>query len=276
MITQQKNKHSLHLLLCAQLICGCASTPASLPPDTRQHLGKVYLNSAGATGETFFHADFTNGGAGGAIKGAGQGALAGLDSCIDGAIGAAALAPVVLLVCTPILVSTGIVKGSSAGSTPVVSAETIANLEQRINEILKNADLSPALVATIDEQSQQNNYLAQYEISHGTLPAPETGESMSDVAAKWDYQTMIEIQVLKAGFESDDGKVPMMHFTMTAHVKLVDTKSGSVLQEQDYDYNSSPQPYKTWLTNDYRNVTLEIVKSNHALANNIIDAVFIK
>ena len=273
MINPQKNKHALHLLLCTQLVYGCASTPDALPPDTRQHLGKVYLNSAGATGETFFHADFANGGA---IKGAGEGALAGLDSCFNGALGAAALAPVVFLVCTPILVSTGIIKGSTTGRTPAVSADTIANLDQHINEILKNADLSPALVAAIDEQSQKNNYLAQYEISHGTLPSPDSGESMSDVAAKWDYQTMMEIQVLKAGFESDDGKVPMMHFTMTAHVKLVETKSGAVLQEQDYDYNSSPQPYNIWLNNTERNVMQEIVKANQAMANNIIDAVFIK
>src|SRR6478735_7484235 len=115
MFTRRQSQQAAYLLLCALLSNGCASKPESLAPDTRQHLGKVYLNSAGSTGETFFHADFANGGTSGAIKGAGKGALSGLDSCLNGALSTGGLAPIVLLVCTPIMVPTAMVKGSTAG-----------------------------------------------------------------------------------------------------------------------------------------------------------------
>lgn len=276
MFIRRKSTQPLCLWLCGLLTAGCASNPEPLPPDLRQKLGKVYVNSAGPTGETFFHADFVNGGTGGAIKGAGKGALTGLDSCLNNALSSGVLAPVVLLVCTPIVLPGSIAKGSEAGSNPSVPAAKLAEEEQHTNKLLQDADLSPALVATIDDESQKNAYLAQYEISHGTLPAPEQNESIKDIAAKWGYQTVMEVQVTQAGLETDDGKVPMMHFSMTAHVKLVDTKTGSVLQEQDYSYNSPVQPYAIWFKNDYRNLTSEIVKANHTLANNIIDGTFIK
>jgi hypothetical protein len=276
MLTRQDNQQSIRLLLCTLLVCGCASTPEPLSPDLRQKLGKVYVNSAGSTGETFFHADFANGGTSGALKGAGKGALTGLDSCVNNAISSGVLGPVVLLVCAPIVLPGSIARGSAAGSNPAVPATVLAEEEQQTNKILQDADLSPALVATIDEQSQQNSYLAQYEISHGTLPAPEKNESIKDIAAKWGYQTVMEVQVTKAGLETDDGKVPMMHFSMTAQVKLVEAKTGSVLQKQDYSYNSQVQPYAIWFKNDYRNITDQIVEANKTLANNIIDGVFIK
>ena len=131
-------------------------------------------------------------------------------------------------------------------------------------------------MATIDEQSQHNAYLAKYEISHGTLPLPENGETIVEVAAQWDYQTVAEIRIIEAGFESDAGKAPLLHFSMTAEVKLVETKSGSVLDKQEYRYDGTPQPYNIWFGDDLQRLPKEIATANRTLASNILSAIFIK
>ena len=261
-------------LICTLLLTSCASEPEPLSAETRQRLGKVYLSSAGATGETFFHADFDNGGTGGALKGAGKGAVQGLDDCVNGALGAGILAPVVLVVCAPIKMTANMVQGSSAGGAVVIPEETLANMEQQTNQVLKQADLSPALVATLDDVSQKHPALAQYEITHGILPPPENGDTLNDVAANWGYQTVMEIQVTKAGFDSDEGRVPMLHLSMTANVRLVEATTGSVIQQQDYHYNSSPQSVAAWFRDDYRNLFRELALANQAIAADIVKNTF--
>jgi hypothetical protein len=273
MLTQRSNQPFTSLLLCVLLISGCASEPKSISPDLREHLGKVYLNSAGSTGETFFHADFENDG----IMGyTGKNAVDALDQCLGGALMGGALAPTILVICAPLNIAGSVMVGYTPNSTPKVSEETLAEMEKKTNDVLKNADLSPALVAAIDEQSQHNAYLAHYEISHGTLPLPENGESISELAAKWDYQTVIEVRVTEAGFESDAGQAALLHFAIAAEVKLIETKSGSVINRQEYRYDGTPQPYKFWFGDDTQKLPDEIKLANRMLANKILDKVFIK
>lgn len=270
MFNHRKGPRLAYLLPGMLLVASCASEPESIAPDVREHLGKVYLNSAGSTGETFFHADFETGGV------MGKSAAEAMDQCLGGALMGGSLAPMILMVCAPINVPAAMMKAYNPNSKPEISEETLADIETKTNAFLKNADLSPSLVATIDDEGQHNAYLAQYEISHGTLPLPENGETIIEVAAKWDYQTVIEVRVIEAGFESDAGKAPLLHFSMTAEVKLVDTKSGSVLDKQEYRYDGTPQPYKSWFENDLQKLPEEIRKANKTLANKILDKVFIK
>ena len=273
MLTRQKTTQPAYLLLCALLINGCASEPESVSPDVRERLGKVYLNSAGSTGETFFHADFENDGV---MGGTGQNAVDALDQCLGGALMGGSLAPVILLACSSINVPVAMMKAQNPNSKPEISKEELADIEKKTNAILKDADLTPALVATIDDESQHNAYLAHYEISHGILPLPENGETIAEMAAKWDYQTVAEIRVTEAGLESDPGKAPLLHFSMTAEVKLVETKSGSVLNKQEYRYDGTSQPYKFWFSDNSSLLPEEIKKANVTLANKILDKVFIK
>ncbi|HSC75964.1 MAG TPA: hypothetical protein VLB90_07000 [Pseudomonadales bacterium] len=273
MFTHRKNPLTVPLLLSTLLVVGCASEPKPISHDLREHLGKVYLNSAGATGETFFHTDFKNG----SVMGdAGKNAVDALDQCLGGALMGGSLAPVILMACAPINVPMAMMKAHTPSSKPEISKEELADVEEKTTAILQHADLTPALVATIDDESQHNAYLTHYEISHGVLPSPENGETIIEVAAKWDYQTVAEIRIIEAGFESDAGKAPLLHFSMTAEVKLVETKSGSVLDKQEYRYDGKPQPYKFWFSNEPPILPEEIKKANVALANKILDKVFIK
>lgn len=270
MFTHRKGPLPVFLLPGILLVASCASEPKPVSPDLRERLGKVYLNSAGSTGETFFHADFESNSM------MGKNAVEALDQCLGGALMSGSLAPVVLMVCAPINVPAAMMKARNPNSKPEISEETLADIETKTNAFLKNADLSPSLVATIDEQSQHNAYLAKYEISHGTLPLPENGETIVEVAAQWDYQTVAEIRIIEAGFESDAGKAPLLHFSMTAEVKLVETKSGSVLDKQEYRYDGTPQPYNIWFGDDLQRLPKEIATANRTLASNILSAIFIK
>lgn len=275
-MSRQRKSHKLScLLLCTLLASGCTSTPTPISQGLRQQLGKVYLYSAGPTGETFFDTDFATGGAGGAFKGAGQGAYQGLDSCLNNAVSAGVLGVLVMAICTPLAVPGSMIKGTMAGSTAAIPQDTLANIEQHANTVLQNADLSPALVATLDELSQHYD-VAQFEISHGTLPAPASGETVHAVAARWDYQTVMEIQVTKAGFESHDSRVPMAHFAMTAEMRLVETGSGKILKKQEYTYHSMPQQYGYWFNDNNRVLLQEITKGNRKVAGDIINNVFLK
>lgn len=239
-------------------------------------LGKVYLSNSGAAGETYFDADFARGGKGGAIAGAGKGAFTGLDACFGNALAAGALAPLVMLVCTPILVPVGMVRGSEAGSSPAIAEETLASLEQQANDLLRHADLGAALVATLDELGQQDAALAPYEISHGTLPAPEQGEPLHELAATWGYRTLLDIEVTRAGFDSDDGRVPMMHFAMTAEVRLLEAASGKLLGEQEYRYSGVPRPVASWFASNNRKIGEELVNASRQVAGDIAGNVFLK
>lgn len=264
------------LLLATLFTAGCATSPQPLDPAVRARLGKVYLHSAGPVHNIYFEAGFNTGGASGALKGAGKGAVDGLDRCLGSALGAGVLGPLVLAICAPLQVPVALVEGSTAGSQPAIAADTLASLEEQANSSLQSADLSGALVATMDEQSQTRPALAAHEISHGTLPAPADGESVADVAARWDYQTVLEIEVTEAGFEGEDGRVPMMHFSMTADIRLIDSASGKTLQRDEYRYDSQPQPYTYWFRDDYRLLASELVKANRRMANDILGNVFLK
>ncbi len=276
-VREKKTTHNnTFCLLSLLFLTSCAGAPEPLSLEKRQQLGKVYLSSTGSTGETFFQADFDNGGAGGSISGAGKGAVNGLDGCVNSALGAGGLAPLVFLICTPIMVTKGMAAGTQAGGVQAIPDETLADLEQQTKQVLQQADLSPALVATLDDVSQKQAALAPYEISHGILPPPDNGHTVNEVAASWGYQTVMEIQVTQVGLDGDDGKtvVPMMHLAMTANVKLIDAKSGSVLYQQDYHYNSTSQSVAVWVREDYRNLIRELALANRVLASTIIENVF--
>lgn len=76
-------------------LSGCSTSSTPLTTEQRQQLGKVYLYGASRVHETFFHGDIRKGGVGGAMRGIGAGAADGLGSCLDSAIAAGPLGPLV-------------------------------------------------------------------------------------------------------------------------------------------------------------------------------------
>lgn len=257
-------------------LSACTNTNTPLSAEQRAQLGKVYLYGSGGAHDTYFHGDIRKGGASGALKGAGAGAVNGLDGCLDSALGAGPLAPLVLAICTPLAVPVAIVEGGRTGSKPLISEEDLTALKNQANQTLQNADLNGALVATVDEQSQNQATLAAHEIAHGILPAPEKNQTIEQLAAQWGYQTVLHIAVSKAGFETDEGRVPLMHFSMTASATVVDTRNNKTLYSGEYRYDSAPQPVSYWFKNDYRLLADEIVKGNRQIASDILKDIFWK
>jgi hypothetical protein len=78
---------SLLFLLSLFLLIACTNTSAPLTSEQRLQLGRVYLYGNSNAHEAYFHGDIRQGGASGALKGAGTGALDGLDGCLDSALG---------------------------------------------------------------------------------------------------------------------------------------------------------------------------------------------
>lgn len=273
-------RHTLSLLLffAASALCllGCGSTSKPLTTEQRQQLGKVYLYGAGGVHDTYFHGDIRKGGASGALKGVGAGVINGLDGCLDSALGAGPLAPLVLAICTPLAVPAAMVKGGREGSKPLISDEDLTALKTQANQTLQDADLNGALVATVDAQSQGFSALATYDISHGILPAPEKNQPIEPIAAQWGYQTVLHIEVAKAGFETDDGRAPLMHFSMTAHTRLIDTRNNKTLHTGEYRYDSAPQPVNYWFRDDYRLLADEIINGNRQIASDMLKNIFLR
>lgn len=269
-------RRTVSFLACITLLAACASQPQPLSPAMRQQLGKVYLVSGGQSTATFISGDLDSGGVSGAMRGAGKAAGDSLERCMSSAIATMQLAPVVLLVCSVLVVPASVVNGSVAGSRTTQSPEALAAMKQRVNDSLRGADLSTALVNLVDEAGQHNARLAPYELAHGTLPPLEGKDSLYAQAARWDYQTVMEIDVLKAGLEDGDGSVPLLQLAMTVKVTLVDTATGRVRDVQEYDYTSSPQPARYWLEEDYGTLSRAIVQANTGLAQQIVDTVFLK
>ncbi len=272
----RKTLSCLLFAISALNLIGCSSTSKPLTAEQRQQLGKVYLYGVGGAHDIYFHGDIRKGGASGALKGAGVGALNGLDGCLDSALGAGALAPLVLAICTPLAVPAGMVKGGHKGSVPLVSDENLIALKNQTNQTLQDADLNGALVATVDAQSQHFSALATYDISHGILPTPEKNQSIESIAAQWGYQTVLHIEVTKAGFETNGGRIPLMHFSMTAHTRLIDTRNNKTLHTGEYRYDSTPQPVSYWFREDYRLLANETINGNRQMANDMLKDIFLR
>lgn len=262
------------LILCTLWLAACAASNTPLTDEQRQQLGKVYLHGASSAHDTYFDGDIRRGGASGALKGAGAGVINGLDGCLNSALGAGPLAPLVLAICTPLAVPAAVVQGGREGVKPLISDEDLMALKTQANQTLQSADLNGALVATVDEQSQNQPALSGYEISHGVLPPPEKHQSIEQLAAQWGYQTVLHIEVTKAGFETDDGRIPLMHFSMIARTHLVDTRNNKALHTGEYRYDSAPQPVSYWLSNDYQLLADEIIKGNKNIASDILKNIF--
>lgn len=257
-------------------LSGCSTASAPLTAEQRQQLGKVYLYGASHVHETFFHGDIRKGGVGGAMRGIGAGAADGLGNCLDSAIAAGPLGPLVLAICAPLQVPAGMVEGGRAGSKPLISEEALDELKNKANQTLQDADLNGALVAATDEQSQRLAMLAPYEMAHGILPTPTPQQTIEQIATQWGYATVLHIEVTQAGFETDDGRAAMMHFSMKARVRLVDAHKNKTLYSNDYNYNSAPQPVGYWFKNDYKLLADEIVKGNRQVASDLLKDVFMK
>lgn len=264
------------LLLSTSLLLGCSHHPTPITAEVRQQLGKVYLNSAGLTEKTFLNGDFPSGGMSGAMGGAGKGAAQGMDRCLDATMSSAQLAPLVLVVCTALILPADIYRGSVAGGQPTMTPAAVADMEKRTNDALRSANLSLALVSTIDDIGQRNARLAEHEMTHNTLPAPQGNETIASVAARWGYQTVMEVQVLSAGLESSDSSTPMLHLAMTARVNLIEAASGKSLLQQNYEFESQAQPIKYWFEDDYGTLSRAIVQANKQLADDIVNNVFLK
>lgn len=269
-------RHTVSLLVCISLLAACTAQPQPLSPAMRQQLGKVYLVSSGKPTATFINGDLDSGGMSGALRGAGKAASDGMEKCVSSSVVTMQLAPLVLLVCSVLVVPVSMVSGSVAGSRTTQSPEALAAMKQRVNDSLHSADFSLALVNLVDEAGQHNERLASYELAHGTLPPVEGKDSLYAQAARWDYQTVMEIDVLKAGLEDGDGSVPLLQLAMTVKVTLVDTATGRVRNVQEYDYTSSPQPARYWLEEDYGTLSRAIVQANTGLVQQIVDNTFIK
>ena len=261
---------------CTVLLMACAHSPQPLAPTIRQQLGKVYLASSGSPTQTFINGDLDSGGVTGALKGAGKGAGAGLEKCLSSAVAAAQLAPVVLVVCSVLVVPTATINGTLSGSQPTQPAEVLAAMQRRVNDTLRSADLSLALVNLVDEVGQTNARLAPYELAHGTLPPPDGEASLYAQAARWGYQTVMEIDVLEAGLEDGDGSVPLLQLRMAVKVTLVDTATGHARSVQEYEHTSAPQPARYWLEDNYDTLSRAIVQANTELTQKIVDDTFIK
>ena len=264
------------LILCTLWLAACAASNTPLTDEQRQQLGKVYLHGASSAHDTYFDGDIRRGGASGALKGAGAGVINGLDGCLNSALGAGPLAPLVLAICTPLAVPAAVVQGGREGVKPLISDEDLMALKTQANQALQDADLNGALVATVDAQSQSFSALATYDISHGILPAPEKNQPVEAIAAQWGYQTVLHIEMSKAGFETDDGRAPLMHFSMTAHTRLIDTRNNKTLHTGEYRYDSTPQPVSYWFKDDYRLLADEIINGNRQIASDILKETFLR
>lgn len=272
----QTRNRLLPVLLAASLLPGCASTPDALDASARAQLGTVYLHNAGPTRDTWLEGDFPTGGVSGAMKGAGQGAASQFDRCLGNALSAGGLGPLVLLVCTPIMVPAGLVSGSAAGSEAVVTQEAVDEMTRQADTLLQQADLSGALVYSLDEASQRNARLTAYEITHNTLPAPAAGETVYAQAARWGYTTVMDVQVTEAGFNEAKGRVPMLTLALTARVRLVTAANGDAIYDETYTVESPPQPYKYWFMEDQRTLARAITEANRVLTQQILTNVFLR
>jgi hypothetical protein len=277
---------------------GCATIPATAPPspEIRKQFGRIGVVALSSPIRVEFHT-FPKGQTSGALVGAAAGALGGAVGAWaflsfhagtfltpaaiadSAAFAASSTNPLTLaLLCVLVAAALGVIyttaKGATEGAAEAVPAETAQQIEQQIDKFLENMKLSSGLTEAIYSAAASQPFLT---INSITL----LGEANSDPNISYDnyssrgIKTILEVGVTEAGFQGGTGEHPIIKFYMNARTRLVEAASDTELYTRDFQYQSSEQPFETWLENSGQMLALEFKLAQANLTERIIDVLFL-
>lgn len=246
------------------VLVGCATTPPPVYPDRelRASLDRVAVVGVPTPPAGNFGA-FAKSRAGGVGKGSLEGGGAGAAYGFVYGLPAGPFAIVFAVVGGVAGSITGGVQGYKR-AVPVATAEQI---DAQVDTILATHDFGGELAKGVVQRGQQDPDVSP----HLLIQAPYAPAYTA--LADQGYSAIVEVSVLTIGFTSEGGE--QAAFYMTAKARLVDARTGRELFTGDFRYQSPERPVLAWFESGSALWAVEYDRGTQALAEDILDEVFI-
>jgi hypothetical protein len=199
------------------------------------------------------------GAAAGTLEGL-RGALSGMKGCSGDFCGAA------LLLVLPIFMLVGAVAGTASGVDSGYSADKLAEAEASAQNMLNSAYLQVELLDRAQGYGRENVDLEFIRVpgtDSETLVDKPDYKAFSDKS----IDAVLEVELLRLSMERS--------LKIEARARLISTKTGAVLSDEQYTFLSESHRLEFWIANDALLLKEVIERGLQTLAEDIIDENFL-
>ena len=272
------HRHPAVLGLCMILLVlyGCASTPKPITPDRRTQLGRIGVLALPSTPRVEFKT-FAKGWAAGAAKGGAFGAFEGILSSLTEVLRNPPTGPYALpaiLITAVVVTTTHTVVYGVAGGLEAVPGKTAAQIEEQLDASIGGVNLTNDLAIEIHNVSASRPDLSAYTIKHLSPSAPGTTPAYDDFS-KQGFDTIVEVQIIEAGFRGGSGAKPSVRFYLNVHIRLLSTNNQKELYTRDFQFLSRELPFPEWFSDGSKELISVFKHAVMTLAERIVDELFL-
>jgi len=259
------------IFLIGQVGCAAKTRPLRLTNELRAQLGTIAVAPARFIPEQELRTP-----AKGRLSGAGRGAAAGfteterlglLVPSSGGVEGALIAAGVVAIIATATVI------GGVYGAVAAPSKATVEEAEA----VLKKAR------AAVEVQQALGEHIVAYGRAHTHFTFKLLlDQGPSAVNEQVDYRplagdgvdTVLEVNVLKFGFQGDYSVNPPVHVSMTVQIRLIRAADTTKLFERTFDYSSKNHKFTEWAAHDAQLFREVVARTYQEAAKEIVGELF--
>ncbi|MBE7414132.1 MAG: hypothetical protein HS130_02405 [Deltaproteobacteria bacterium] len=261
---------------------GCAHVALNRPPTeaVRASLGSIAVVPASYAPETDFRtfAKGTAEGTGkGALIGAGGGAFTGATLAFilaAGGAGALVFPPAwLLLPAAGIGAAVGVVAGSVGGAVYSADETASAEIERAAEDAFSSK--SQMMVAEAFIKHAREFAGRELELIEGAGPGASGERPDYRPLKEKGVDTVVEISVMRAGFEDGKGKDPATAVFMTLKTRVVGTGDNKELHLREYAYKSDRLKFNEWTADGSGRFVKESARAYETLAERALEEVFL-
>lgn len=262
---------ALLLSLGLTVMAGCA-TPVAQKDVVRLFPGSIAVVAAQFTPDSNFDV-YAQGkgaaagkmGAGGALVGAGEGAVAPLE-----------MGPMSIAL-YPILAPFTILAGAAIGGTAGVVQGAHHGLSKEQSQALSRAIAGALASLKIQDTEAQRTLEAAknrpgYRLSYITGMGPRAKDDRPDYhpLANQGYDSILELTVTNILISKKKGKPPRVALEMKLRARVIQTASMSVVGARDFEWKSRPQLLSDWTANEGKLLQQDFDEAYNGLANELV------
>jgi hypothetical protein len=157
--------------------------------------------------------------------------------------------------------------GTGVGAANALPAEEVEKAEQMVNTAFSAVDLPERLALALQERVEDDTGRSVV----ATIPGPADGMDLSDYAA----DAVIEVRVMKVALEGPWSINPAIKFVLDARVRLIHLSNSQILWDRRLSYEGPELTLTEWSLNEASPLRKQFALGTTALAERIIDELFL-
>lgn len=271
---RRRSRAGIALLAALVVFAGCTTVPKPPSTATRTGLGRVAVVALPSSPRVEFHT-FAKGWAAGATKGGAQGLVTGLLSAIVDLNRNPPTGPyagVFTLVGLAVEGAVATVVYGVAGGVESVPVKTARRVEGKLRAELGAVRLADDLVGRFLTVAGRRRDLDRYGL---TSVAASGGTSGREALSAAGISTTLAMQVTEAGFRGGSRLDPTVRFYLNAHVRLLDTATGTEVYARDFQYLSRARQFEDWFAAGSAAFATTFDEALDRLSDRIADEIFL-